>query len=174
MKKNNKPKHKYPHRINGIIRVPEVRVIDSEGKQLGVMSTKKALSLAQNLELDLVEIAPNAKPPVCKILDYSKFLYQQNKKAVKNKEKAPHQIKMTPNIAVHDYQTKLKHIAKFIDKGDKVKVTIVFSRKTIQHPELGFDLIDNILDDTVEFASYDKEPKRIGNNISVLLLPKKK
>ncbi|MFN0065365.1 MAG: translation initiation factor IF-3, partial [Chlamydiales bacterium] len=128
-------------RINRQIRVPNVRVIGADGAQIGIISTREALLLAQEAQLDLVEVAPNASPPVCKIIDYGKFRYDQTKRERESK-KAQHQvkvkeIKLKPNIDEHDFQTKLKRARQFLEKGNKVKVTCMFRGREMAYPELG-------------------------------------
>ncbi|MBA3301336.1 MAG: translation initiation factor IF-3 [Thermoleophilaceae bacterium] len=162
-------------RVNERIRVPEVRVIGEDGEQIGVLKRDDALKLAQERDLDLVEIAAEAKPPVCKILDYSKWKYQQEQKA---KEARKHQqqvtireMKMRPKIAVHDYETKKGHVERFLKQGAKVKITIMFRGREMTHPERGENLLMRLAEDVAEIGVVESRPNQDGRNMTMLLGP---
>src|SRR3954453_8073565 len=164
-------------RINDRIRVPQVRLIDETGAQLGVMDTNEALKIAQGKELDLVEVAPEAKPPVCRILDYSKYKYEQ---AQKQKAARKHQqqinvreIKFRPKIAAHDYATKKGHVERFLLHKDKVKVTIMFRGREVTHPERGVAILDRLAEELHELAIVEQRPNLDGRNMTMLLGPSK-
>ena len=164
-------------RINERIRVPEVRLIDETGKQVGVMKTDEALRYAQQRDLDLVEVAPDARPPVCRVLDYSKYKYEQ---AQKQKAARKHQqqinvreIKFRPKIAEHDYATKKGHVERFLRHKDKVKVTIMFRGREVTHPERGVMILDRLADDLGELAVVEQRPIQDGRNMTMMLGPSK-
>ena len=139
-----------------MIRIPEIRVIDDEGNQLGVMATSDAMKIAEERSLDLVEIAPNVRPPVCKIMDYGKYKYEQSKKArdSKRKQHVSHlkEIKFRPKIEEHDFQFKMKHAEKFLDNKDKVKFTVMFRGREMEHVDLGEKLLDRVVQEFSEIA----------------------
>lgn len=164
--------------MNRYIRVPEVRLIDSDGKQLGVYVTSKALELAQNQGLDLVEVSPDAKPPVCKIMDYGKYKYEQTKKL---KEAKKHQVvvilkevKFRPNTDEHDFNFKLKNINRFLDDGNKVKVTMVFRGREMVYREKGRETLKRIAQEVADKAVPEVEPKMEGRQMFLILAPGKK
>jgi translation initiation factor IF-3 len=164
-------------RINDRIRVPQVRLIDETGGQLGVMDTNEALKIAQGKDLDLVEVAPEAKPPVCRILDYSKYKYEQAQK-VKQAKKHQQQInvreiKFRPKIAAHDYATKKGHVERFLKAKDKVKVTIMFRGREVTHPERGVALLDRLAEELAELAIVEQRPNLDGRNMTMVLGPSK-
>src|SRR3954463_11655421 len=164
-------------RINERIRVPQVRLIDETGGQLGVMDTNEALKIAQGKDLDLVEVAPEAKPPVCRILDYSKYKYEQAQK-VKQAKKHQQQInvreiKFRPKIAAHDYATKKGHVERFLKAKDKVKVTIMFRGREVTHPERGVALLDRLAEELTELAIVEQRPNLDGRNMTMVLGPSK-
>ncbi|GAB5411933.1 MAG: translation initiation factor IF-3 [Chlamydiales bacterium] len=165
-------------RINRDIRAPKVRVIGPEGDQLGVMTSRDAQFKAQNLGLDLVEISPNANPPVCKILDYGKFKYEQTKKDRESK-KSQHQIKIKeikvkPNIDTHDLEVKLKRARDFIEKGNKVKVTCMFRGREMAHKDVGKRVVDKVCEELSDIADTEAHAKQMGRNLSLTLAPKRK
>jgi translation initiation factor IF-3 len=169
------PPERDPTRINERIRVGEVRLIDEGGKQVGIVPTDQALSLAQERDLDLVEVAPDARPPVARLLDYSKYRYEQEQKA---KAARKHQqqvnvreIKLRPKIATHDYETKKGHVERFLRNQDKVKVTIMFRGREQAHPERGRDLLRRLYEDIEGLATIEQEPLQEGRNMSMLLAP---
>jgi translation initiation factor IF-3 len=162
-------------RVNREIRAPKIRVIDKDGEQLGVMSVPQALIEAEKAGLDLVEIAPNAVPPVCKIVDYGKFRYQMTKKE-KEVKKGQHQIKVKeikvkPNTDNHDLQVKGKHAREFISKGHKVRLTCVFRGRELQHPEFGERVIQRMIEDLADIASPESPAKLLGRALSVVIAP---
>ncbi len=164
-------------RINERIRVPEVRLIDETGTQVGVMRTDEALRYAIGKELDLVEVAPEAKPPVCRVLDYSKYKYEQAQK-VKAAKKHQQQItvreiKFRPKIAEHDYATKKGHVERFLRHKDKVKITIMFRGREVTHPERGVMILDRLAEDLAELCQIEQRPIQDGRNMTMLLGPSK-
>jgi len=162
-------------RINREIRAREVRVIDPEGKQLGILPTVEALRAATNFELDLVEVSPKSEPPVCRIMDYGKFKYQQSKKAheAKKKQAIVHlkEVKMRPKTEEHDFQFKIRHIERFLKEGDKTKVTIVFRGRELAHPDLGKIMMSRIVEETKTFGKIEQNPKFEGRNYVMVLAP---
>ncbi len=165
-------------KINRQIRATKVRVISKEGNQVGVMNLNEALQLAEDDGLDLVEIAPNVIPPVCKIIDYSKFRYQQIKKE-KESKKAQHQVKIKeikfkPNIDTHDFLTKEKHAKEFIEKGFKVRITCAFKGREMLHTELGEKVVQKLIDDLQDIAVVEAPLKLMGKNLSTVLAPMSK
>ena len=162
-------------RINKQIRTPKVRLIGKDGKQIGIIEITQALMQAQQDGLDLVEISPNAKPPVCKIIDYGKFRYQLTKKE-KESKKAQHQaklkeIKVKPNIDDHDLQFKIRHAREFIEKGNKVRVTCMFRGREMARTELGEKVTNKIIDELQDIAQTESPPKLMGRNLSLVLAP---
>jgi translation initiation factor IF-3 len=151
-------------------------VIGAEGEQLGIMSPEDGLKLAQQSELDLVEVAPQAKPPVCRIMDFSKYKYEQEKKEkeARKKQHATHikEIRLKPKIGDHDYQVKLGFVKKFLERGDKVKVTLIFRGREMAHPELGTRVLERLKADIIEVAQIEKPPLREGRAIIMILGPK--
>ena len=160
-------------RRNHRIKVPQVRVISPEGKQLGILDTAKAVNLALENGLDLVEVAPNATPPVCRILDFGKYVYEEQKKQshVKSVASKIKEIEFTARIAQHDFETKLRHAEEFLDHGNKVKMRLKFRGREMAHTELGFDLMKRAVAGLVGMGSPDADPKLIGRNIHVMLTP---
>lgn len=162
--------------INEEIRGKELRVIDSDGAQLGILTAQQALALAEEKDLDLVMISPQAKPPVCKIMDYGKYRFEQ---ARREKEKRKNQkvvdikeVRLSLNIDTHDFNTKLNHALKFLDKGDKVKVSIRFRGREMGHPELGTEIMKRFADACVDAAVIEKQPKLEGRSMLMFLAPK--
>ena len=172
---DRRPPERDPTRINERIRVPEVRLVGADGEQVGVVQIEEALQRAQAEDLDLVEVAPEAKPPVARLLDYSKFKYEQEQKA---KAARKHQqqvnireIKLRPKIADHDYETKKGHVERFLRNRDKVKVTIMFRGREQAHPERGRALLQRLFGDLEGLATVESEPLQEGRNMSMLLAP---
>jgi len=172
---DRRPPERDSTRINERIRVPEVRLIDEKGDQVGIIPTPEALERARERELDLVEVSPTSKPPVCRILDYSKYKYEQEQKA---KAARKHQqqvnvreIKLRPKIAQHDYETKRGHVERFLKQQDKVKVTIMFRGREQSHPERGRMLLDRLLEDVSEIGVLEQPPLQEGRNMTMLLGP---
>jgi translation initiation factor IF-3 len=174
---DRRPPERDTTRINERIRVPEVRLIDDEGNQVGVLKTPDALRFAQERELDLVEVAPEARPPVCRILDYSKYKYEQAQK-VKQARKHQQQItireiKFRPKIAQHDYDTKKGHVERFLRHKDKVKVTIMFRGREVTHPERGTMILDRLAEELGELGVVEQRPMQEGRNMTMMLAPSK-
>jgi translation initiation factor IF-3 len=163
-------------RVNEEIRVREVRVVSSTGEQLGIMLAREAIRLATEQQLDLVEVAPTAKPPVCRIMDFGKFKYEQQKrdKEVKKKQKivSLKEVKLRPGIEDHDFDVKLKNAQRFLADGDKVKVTIMFRGRELSHPELGRQLLVKMADILKETVNVEREPKLEGKNMIMIVAPK--
>ena len=160
-------------RRNHRIKVPQVRVISPEGKQLGILDTTKAVNLALEVGLDLVEVAPNATPPVCRIMDFGKYVYEEQKKHSNAKTTASKikEIEFTARIAQHDYETKLRHAEEFLNHGNKVKMRLKFRGREMAHTEIGFEVMQRAVADLVGMGNPDSEPKLIGRNIHVMLTP---
>jgi translation initiation factor IF-3 len=174
---DRRPPERDTTRINERIRVPEVRLIDDEGQQVGVLKTADALAFAQERELDLVEVAPEARPPVCRVLDYSKYKYEQ---AQKLKQARKHQqqitireIKFRPKIAEHDYDTKKHHVERFLRHKDKVKVTIMFRGREVTHPERGTAILDRLAEELSELGVVEQRPMQEGRNMTMMMAPSK-
>jgi translation initiation factor IF-3 len=164
-------------RINERIRVPEVRLIDENGTQLGVVSRDEALDYARQRDLDLVEVAADARPPVCRVLDYSKYKYEQEQK---QKAARKHQqninvreIKFRPKIAQHDYDTKKGHVERFLKHRDKVKVTIMFRGREVTHPERGEMILNRLAEELGDLAVIEQRPTQDGRNMTMMLAPAK-
>ena len=162
-------------RANERIRAPEVQVISSDGNNLGIISTKKATEMAKEEGLDLIEISPNASPPVCKIIDIGKYKYDLQKKANKAKKKQKvinlKEIKLRPVTEIHDYNFKIKNAQKFLTKGDKVKFTVQFKGREMQHTNLGHQLMDRIIKDTQSLGKIEVAPKFEGKQIIMIIQP---
>ncbi len=158
-----------------MIRSVEVRLVDEDGEQLGVMNTTDALTRAEDTGLDLVEVAPNAKPPVCRLMDYGKYKYLMSKKAheAKKKQTVIHvkEIKLRCKTGEHDIQFKLKNVRKFIDAGDKVKVTMVFRGREITHPDIGMTILKRVMGEVEDIAAVEQHPKMEGRNMFMILVP---
>lgn len=150
-------------------------MIDSTGEQLGIRGIEEAQRLAFDQDLDLVEVAPQGKPPVCKIMDYGKHCYEQEQrlKAARKKQTVIvlKEMKMRPKIDVHDYETKKKHVVRFLNQGNKVKVTIMFRGREMTHTELGMNLLNRLADDLAEIATVEARPKLDGRNMTMVLVP---
>ena len=163
-------------RINGAIRVPKVRCIDPDGNQLGIIDTRDAIEKAGDFGLDLVEVQPNAEPPVCEILDYGKFKYEAQKRANEARKKQKtievKEIKFRPNIDEHDYQVKMRNVTKFLSGGDKVKVTLRFRGREMAHQELGANVLARVREETEELAKVEAMPKLEGRQMVMVLAPR--
>jgi translation initiation factor IF-3 len=163
-------------RINEEIRAKEVRVTSNTGEQLGIMSVRDALRIAAERQLDLVEVAPMAKPPVCRIMDFGRFKYEQQKrdKEAKKKQKIVtiKEVKLRPNIEDHDFNVKKKNAQRFLEDGDKVKVTIMFRGRELSHPELGKQLLTKMAAELKEIATVERDPKLEGKNMIMILVAK--
>lgn len=163
-------------RVNERIRANSIRLIGEDGEQIGVTSVEEGLRLAEEEGLDLVEIAPNSTPPVCRIMDYGKYKFEQSKRA---KEAKKHQhtvivkeMKFRPKTEEHDYQFKLKHIQKFLADGNKAKITVRFRGREMAHTNLGRKILEKLIEDTQETASVEQQPKLEGRNMILVLAPK--
>ena len=165
-------------RVNEMIRVREVRLIDDEGNQKGIVPTLEALKLAKEKDLDLVEVSPNANPPVCKILDYGKYRFEQEKKLRESKKNQKvlklKEIRMQPKIGPGDLDTKAKHVQEFLDEGDKVKVTIRFRGRELAHTELGYDVLNEVLKRLTSAYVMEKQPAMDGKTMSMTISAKAK
>ncbi len=160
-------------RRNERIRVPEIRVIGPRGEQLGIMATSSALSLAKAHELDLLEIAPNAQPPVCRIVDYGKYLYEEAKKQKQQKQSATKlkEVKMRPRIDEHDLMVKVRRAEMFLFNGNKVKVTLMFRIRELEHPEFGYEAVQRLVEAVSHIGVLDSKPKLQGRAITAMLSP---
>ncbi len=163
-------------KINEEIRAREVRVTSSTGEQLGIMATREALRIAAEQQLDLVEVAPMGKPPVCRIMDFGKYRYEQQKrdKEAKKKQKVVtvKEVKLRPNIEQHDFNVKLKNALRFLEDGDKVKVTIMFRGRELSHPELGREVLLKMATELKDLVTVERDPKLEGKNMIMILAPK--
>ncbi|MEJ2857377.1 MULTISPECIES: translation initiation factor IF-3 [unclassified Saccharothrix] len=164
-------------RINERIRVPEVRLVGPNGEQVGIVRIEDALRLAQEADLDLVEVAAQARPPVCKLMDYGKFKYESAQKARESRRNQQLTVikeqKLRPKIDPHDYQTKKGHVARFLSHGNKVKVTIMFRGREQSRPELGYRLLQKLAEDVAELGFVESNPKQDGRNMIMVLAPHK-
>ncbi|MCU1686303.1 MAG: infC [Amycolatopsis sp.] len=164
-------------RINDRIRVPEVRLVGPAGEQVGIVRIEDALRLAQENDLDLVEVAPQARPPVCKLMDFGKFKYESAQKARESRRNQQLTVikeqKLRPKIDQHDYETKKGHVSRFLAAGNKVKVTIMFRGREQSRPELGFRLLQKLADDVTELGFVESSPKQDGRNMIMVLAPHK-
>ena len=163
-------------RVNEGIDIPNIQLIDAGGTNLGVVATAEALRRAVEAGLDLVEIAPNSSPPVCKILDYGKYKYQAQKKAAEARKKQKivevKEIKLRPMIDDHDYDVKMRSMQRFFEEGDKVKVTLRFRGREMAHQELGYQLLNRVKDDTSKVAKVEQEPRFEGRQVVMVLAPR--
>lgn len=165
-------------RINQQITIAEVRLIDAEGQQIGVVSTREALRAAEEAGLDLVEISPTAKPPVCRIMDYGKYLFEISKKQAEAKKKQKQiqvkELKFRPTTEEGDYQVKLRNLIRFLEHGDKVKITLRFRGREVAHQDLGMRILDRLQQDIAEHGIVEQQAKREGRQLMMVLSPKKK
>ncbi|MBD8976910.1 translation initiation factor IF-3 [Veillonella magna] len=163
-------------RINEEIRAREVRVVSADNEQLGIMSAREALALAEEHQLDLVEVAPNGKPPVCRIMNYGKYRYEQQKREKEAKKKQKtftlKEVKLRPHIEDHDFYVKMKNASKFLGEGNKVKVTIMFRGRELSHPELGHNVLTRFAEELAEQAVVEKAAKLEGRNMTMILAKK--
>jgi translation initiation factor IF-3 len=164
--------------INRAIRAREVRVVDDEGEQLGIMSLNDALAAAADRGLDLVEVSPNATPPVCRIMDYGKYKYQASKRAAEAKKKAARteikEVKMRPKTEEHDFQFKVKNARRFLEEGNKVKVTVMFRGREVTHPEFGRRLMEKVAEEVKEIGQIESHPSMAGRFMTMVLAPLKR
>ena len=162
-------------RANHRIRAPQVRCVNADGSMLGVLSTKDAMRMARQQDLDLVEVSPNADPPVCRIMDFGKFRYDESIRQRKARRKAVlhsravKEIKFHANVGDHDYETKVEHARKFLEKGHKVKLSLTFRGRENIHRELGFDVINRVLKECEDVSVVDMRPKLVGRNLVAML-----
>jgi len=165
-------------RINDRIRARQVRLIGSDGSQLGVKTLPDALGIAREQGLDLVEVAANAEPPVCKIMDFGKYKYEQDQRRKESRKKASNvvikEMKFRPKIDTHDYDTKMKHVERFLEEGSKVKLTIMFRGREMAHPELGRRILERVAERVAEIAHVESAPKQDGRNMTMVLNPIRK
>ena len=163
-------------RVNDGIRAPSIRLIGAGGEQVGVVTVREGIQMAEEVGLDLVEISPNAEPPVCKIMDFGKYKYEQQKKANEARKKQKvieiKEIKMRPTIDDHDYDVKMKAMKRFFDDGDKVKVTLRFRGREMAHQHLGMELLTRVQKDTETFAKLEQYPKMEGRQMMMVLAPR--
>ena len=175
---DRRPPERDQTRINERIRVPEVRLIGEDGSQIGVVPTEEALKYAQERDLDLVEVAAEARPPVVRVLDYSKYKYEQEQKAKAarrhQKQVNVREIKLRPKIAAKDYETKKGHVLRFLNNQDRVKITIMFRGRETTHPERGEALLMRLAEDVAEVGTIEQRPNLDGRNMTMLLAPVKK
>lgn len=163
-------------RINELIDTPTIRLIDHKGQQIGVVPTQRGRDMANEVGLDLVEVAPNSDPPVCKLLDYGKFKYEAQKKASEARKRQKtidvKEVKMRPMIDVNDYQVKMRNIMRFLDAGDKVKVTLRFRGREMVHQDLGMNVMTRVQDDVGEKAKVEQMPKMEGRQMTMVIAPR--
>ena len=175
---DRRPPERDETRINERIRVPQVRLVGEDGNQIGIVDTAQALRYAQERDLDLVEVAPEARPPVCRVLDYSKYKYEQEQKAKAarrhQKQVNVREIKLRPKIATNDYETKKNHVVRFLNGDDRVKVTIMFRGREQSHPERGERLLMRLAEDVADIGTIEQHPQQDGRNMTMLLAPQKK
>lgn len=165
------------NRVNALIRAPQVRVIDQDGEQLGIMSARDALAEAESRGLDLVEVAPQADPPVCRIMDYGKFKYKQKKRAHEAKKHQKtiqiKEVKFRPKIDEHDYNFKKNHVVRFLEAGHHVKVVIMYRGREIVHSELGGRILDRLIEDVGDLAKVERDRQMEGRTMTLMLVPAK-
>ena len=175
---DRRPPERDTTRVNDRIRVPEVRLIGEDGNQVGVVPTDQALRYAQDRDLDLVEVAAEARPPVVRVLDYSKYKYEQEQKAKAarrhQKQVTVREIKLRPKIATNDYETKKGHVVRFLKHQDRVKITIMFRGRETTHPERGEALLMRLAEDVAELGIVEQRPTQDGRNMTMLLAPTRK
>jgi len=163
------------YRINYRIKAPKVRLIGEDGKQYGIVDRNKALDIAREKNLDLVEIVPNASPPVCRLMDFKRFLYEQKKKQKelrkKQRQSEQKEIRFTPEISEHDYKFKKKHIENFLKEGHRVKVTVIFKGRGIIHKERGYRILERLTKELTEIGKVERTPKLEGKRLSITFIP---
>lgn len=164
-------------RINRDIRARQVRVVDDEGELLGILTVPEALAVAEGQGLDLVEVSPNADPPVCRIMDYGKYKYQASKRAAEAKKKSAKvevkEVKMRPKTGEHDFQVKLRNARRFLDDGNRVKVTVMFRGREVTHPEFGRRLMEKLAEQVSDIALVEMHPRMAGRFMTMVVAPKK-
>ncbi|MBT4566931.1 translation initiation factor IF-3 [Rhodobacteraceae bacterium nBUS_24] len=172
---NAPPSRETGPRVNDRIRCPEVRLIGAEGENVGVVSPERAIELAENAGLDLVEISPNAEPPVCKIMDFGKYKYEQQKRESEARKKQKiieiKEIKFRPGTDTHDYDVKMRNVFKFLENGDKVKITLRFRGREMAHLNLGRELLERVAEDVQEMGKVENMPKMEGRQMTMMIGP---
>ncbi|MCE8009892.1 translation initiation factor IF-3 [Aestuariivita sp.] len=172
---NAPPQRDTGPRVNEKIRAPEIRLIGAEGENVGVVTPERAMGMAEEAGLDLVEISPNAAPPVCKIMDYGKFKYEQQKRESEARKKQKiievKEVKFRPNTDTHDYEVKMRNVFKFLENGDKVKVTLRFRGREMAHQNLGRQLLERVAEDTKEVGKVENMPKMEGRQMIMMIGP---
>ncbi len=162
-------------RVNDQIRISPIRLIDADGEQLGIVSLDEARNRATEAGLDLVEVAPDARPPVCRLMDYGKFKYEEARRAREAKKKQHtmqvKEVKYRPGIEEHDYEFKTRHVRRFLEDGDKVKVTMMFRGRQLSHPELGLEVLERVLGDVEDIGKIESQPTREGRTMMMVLAP---
>jgi translation initiation factor IF-3 len=162
-------------RINEQIRISPIRLIDAEGGQVGIVSLDDARSRALESGLDLVEVAPDARPPVCRLMDYGKFKYEEARRAREARKKQHtmqvKEVKYRPGIEEHDYEFKTRHVRRFLEEGDKVKVTMMFRGRQLSHPEIGLDVLERVLGDVEDVGKIESQPVREGRTMTMVIAP---
>ncbi|MGB0670903.1 MAG: translation initiation factor IF-3 [Rhodospirillales bacterium] len=173
---NPTPSRQSGPRVNDMIDAASVRVIDADGSMVGVLSVEEGIEMAQEAGLDLVEVSPNAEPPVCKILDYGKYKYEEQKKKNEQRKKQKvievKEIKMRPNIDTHDYEVKMRSVQRFLEEGDKVKLTIRFRGRELAHQELGMQVLERVRTEIDEIAKVEQMPKMEGRLMVMVVAPR--
>ncbi|PKP74557.1 MAG: translation initiation factor IF-3 [Alphaproteobacteria bacterium HGW-Alphaproteobacteria-6] len=173
---NAPPQRDTGPRVNDRIRAPEIRLIGAEGENVGVVTPARAMALAEEAGLDLVEISPNAEPPVCKIMDFGKFKYENQKREAEARKKQHiieiKEIKFRPGTDIHDYEVKMRSVVKFLEGGDKVKVTLRFRGREMAHQQLGLDLLNRVADDVAEIGKVENMPRLEGRQMVMMIGPK--
>lgn len=173
--KNSRKTVRIDNKINAQITAPKVRIVGPDGEQLGIVSIQEARDRSREFGLDLVEVAPKATPPVCKIMDYGKFRYQQQKRAHEAKKKQTviqvKEVKVRPKIDEHDYQFKLQHVKRFLQGGDKAKVSVFFRGREIVHRDLGRKILDRFIEDVGELGEVENMPRMEGKSMTMILAP---
>jgi translation initiation factor IF-3 len=164
-------------RVNDQIRISPIRLIDADGEQLGVVALEEAKERAAEAGLDLVEVAPGARPPVCRLMDYGKYKYEEARKAREAKKKQHtvqvKEVKYRPGIEDHDYEFKTRHVRRFLEDGDKVKVTMMFRGRQLSHPELGLEVLERVVEDVADLGKVESQPTREGRSMIMMLSPLK-
>ncbi|WP_124112476.1 translation initiation factor IF-3 [Maribius sp. THAF1] len=175
---NAPPQRDTGPRVNGRIRASEIRLIGAEGENVGVVTPERAMQMAEDVGLDLVEISPNATPPVCKIMDFGKFKYETQKKEAEARKKQKiievKEVKFRPNTDTHDYEVKMRNVFKFLENGDKVKVTLRFRGREMAHQNLGRELLERVAEDTKEIGKVENFPKMEGRQMVMMIGPSTK
>ncbi|MCC5992344.1 MAG: translation initiation factor IF-3 [Rhodobacteraceae bacterium] len=173
---NAPPQRDTGPRVNDRIRAPEIRLIGAEGENLGVVSPAQALTLAEEAGLDLVEISPNASPPVCKIMDFGKYKYEMQKREAEARKKQKiieiKEVKFRPNTDTHDYDVKMRNVVRFLEAGDKVKVTLRFRGREMAHQNIGAELLNRVADDIAEIGKVENMPKMEGRQMIMMIAPR--